>query len=193
MNGQKTLFWKDIWLYDQPLCVLFPDLFAMCQQLDIAVSQVKFDPQSLTFSRWLVDEWRVNWEKILLDVANVQLCEGADITTWKFGCHGNFTVKYVYNALTVNDTGLYHKKVWKGKIPAKIKIFLWMILNNAILTKDNMIKRNWQGDPSCYFCNQTETANHLLFQCSVAKAVWAIIAISLGVNNDPRSLEQCWV
>jgi len=30
-NGQKTLFWKDIWLYDQPLYLLFPDLFAMCQ------------------------------------------------------------------------------------------------------------------------------------------------------------------
>jgi hypothetical protein len=66
-------------------------------------------------------------------------------------------------------------------------------MNNAILTKDNMIKQNWQGDPSCYFCDQAETVNHLLFQCSVAKAVWAIIAVSLGANNVPRCLEQAWV
>ena len=32
-----------------------------------------------------------------------------------------------------------------------------------------------------------------LFQCSVAKAVWAIIALSLGANNIPKSLEQAWV
>lgn len=109
---------------------------------------------------------------------------------WKFGCNGRFSVKSVYNALTMNDTGPYHIKIWKGKIRAKIKIFLWMTLNNAILTKDNMIKRKWQGDPSCYFCYQPESANHLLFQCSVAKAVWAIVAISLGASNIPRSLDQ---
>lgn len=56
-----------------------------------------------------------------------------------------------------------------------------------------MIKRKWQGDPLCYFCNQPESANHLLFQCCVAKAVWAIVAISLGANNVPRSLDQCWI
>uniref|UniRef100_K3XUC1 Reverse transcriptase zinc-binding domain-containing protein n=1 Tax=Setaria italica TaxID=4555 RepID=K3XUC1_SETIT len=31
----------------------------------------------------------------------------------------------------------------------------------AILTKDNMLKRKWQGDPSCNFCDQEETADHL--------------------------------
>jgi len=29
-NGKKTLFWKDKWLYEKSLEVLFPDLFAMC-------------------------------------------------------------------------------------------------------------------------------------------------------------------
>lgn len=91
----------------------------------------------------------------------------------------------MYNALTTNESGPYHKKVWKSKTPEKIKIFLWFILNNAILTKDNMIKRKWPGDPMCYFCQQDETATHLLFQCSVAKAVWAIIAVCLGANNIP--------
>ena len=154
----------------------------MCQQSDLTVFQVKTDIQSVTFCRWLVDIWKENWEKIVHDLVNVHMCDGVDFVKWKFGCNGRFSVKTVYNALTMNDTGPYHIKIWKGKIPAKIKIFLWMTLNNAILTKDNMIKRKWQGDQSCYFCNQTESANHLLFQCSVAKAVWAIVAISLGAR-----------
>lgn len=44
----------------------------------------------------------------------------------------------------VNDAGPSFKIIWKGKVPAKIKVFIWLVENNAILTnKDNMIKRKW--------------------------------------------------
>jgi hypothetical protein len=57
---------------------------------------------------------------------------------------------------------------------------MWLMENGAILTKDNMIKRNWKGNPECYFCDQHETINHLFFGCSVAKVIWACIAKCLG-------------
>jgi len=60
----------------------------------------------------------------MFDTANTPLKFVADVVIWKFGGKGHFTVKSVYNALTSNDNGLYEKKIWKGKIPAKIKIFL---------------------------------------------------------------------
>jgi hypothetical protein len=44
------------------------------------------------------------------------------------------------------DTGGSNKKIWKVKIPLKIKIFMWLMNQNTILTKDNLLKRNWQGD-----------------------------------------------
>lgn len=65
-------------------------------------------------------------------------------------------------------------------------------MNNAILTKDNMIKRKWKGDPACYFCSHVESVDHLLFQCNVSKAVWAITAKCIGATNIPRSFSQCW-
>jgi hypothetical protein len=86
----------------------------------------------------------------------------------------------------------YHQNIWKGNIPTKIKMFLWLILNNAILTKDNMIKRNWVGDPPCYFCDKEETITHLLFQCSIAKAVWTIVAHSIGATDIPNYFDNCW-
>jgi hypothetical protein len=43
---------------------------------------------------------------------------------------------------------------------------MWMMEKNAILTKDNMLKRNRNGD-SCYFYDQNETMLHLLLNCSV--------------------------
>lgn len=58
----------------------------------------------------------------------------------------------MYNGLTRNESGLYHKRIWKGKIQLKIKIFMWLLTNDAILTKDNLVKRKWIGDSSCMFC-----------------------------------------
>lgn len=82
---------------------------------------------------------------------------------WGFEKTGKFSVKSLYNAMTQNDAGPSHKHIWKGKVPQKIKIFMWLLTNNAVLTKDNMLKRKWIGNPCCMFCSQTETADHLFF------------------------------
>jgi len=69
---------------------------------------------------------------------------------------------------------------------------MWLLTNNAILTKDNLIKRKWKGEPECYFCRNPENIPHLFFQCSVARTVWAIIAKCFGANTIPKNLNQCW-
>jgi len=95
-NGRGTLFWKDSWLYEKPLHLLYPDLFKLREQPDISVYDVKNNPQLVTFTRWLVDSWRLDWERICADVGEVTLNPGEDVTTWKFGPKGRFTVKPVY-------------------------------------------------------------------------------------------------
>jgi hypothetical protein len=77
----------------------------------------------------------------------------------------------------------------KGKIPAKIKNFLCLMTNEAILTKENLRKRKWQGDPSCVFCSCVETTSHLFFQCPVAKVIWSIVAKCFGATNIPKDLQ----
>lgn len=51
-----------------------------------------------------------------------------------------FSVKSIYNALTSNEAGSYYKQIWK-EIAAKIKIFMWLVSNVAILTKENLQRR----------------------------------------------------
>ena len=70
---------------------------------------------------------------------------------------------------------------------------MWLIYNNAILTKDNLIKRKWVGDERCSFCCEPETISHLLFECTMAKYVWSLVAVALGACCRPTSLEQFWV
>lgn len=83
--------------------------------------------------------------------------------------------------------------IWRAKIPLKIKIFIWLIQQNAILTKDNLIRRNWKGNKFCAFCNEEETISHLFFECVVVKYVWSIIALTIGANCRPELAEQYMV
>jgi hypothetical protein len=41
---------------------------------------------------------------------------------------------------------------------------MWFVAQDAILTKDNMLRRKWQGDPGCYLCGVSEDRDHL-FSC----------------------------
>jgi hypothetical protein len=64
---------------------------------------------------------------------------------WKWSPSKKFTVKSVYAQLTKNDADHSFKRIWKSKIPEKIKCFMWLVEQDAILTKDNLIRRKWQG------------------------------------------------
>jgi pullulanase/glycogen debranching enzyme len=68
-----------------------------------------------------------------------------------------FTVKSVYAQLTKSDAGPSFKRVWKSKFPEKNKSFMWLVEQDAMLAKDNLIKRNWQGGPKCYMCGDNES------------------------------------
>jgi hypothetical protein len=113
-----------------------------------------------------------------------------DIIKWKWGGRGHFTSKSVYDHLTKDDCGANFQHIWKSKIPLEIKIFTWQLENNAIPTKDNMVKRKWDGNPSCMFCEQLETLNHLFFQCSTTKVVWGIVAFCFNSNTIPIGIQH---
>jgi hypothetical protein len=77
-------------------------------------------------------------------------------------------------------------------MPLKIKIFMWLVQLNAILTRDNLLKKKWQGHKRCGFCNDDESVLHLFFECSLAKYVWSLIAMVIGADCRPNNLEQFW-
>ena len=66
---------------------------------------------------------------------------------------------------------------------------MWLISHNVILTKDNLLKRKWQGDPKCRFCPENETITHMFFECSMAKFVWSLVAMVVGSNCKPCSFD----
>jgi hypothetical protein len=122
-DGKSTLVWKGTCLYRDPLCTLFPDLFKICGQKDISVFQLVSGLIPISFCRWLTSELRVEWDNIMKDILETQLVSEHDSVSWKLEARGNFSVKSTYNALTCFEGGSSFKNIWKGKIPAKIKLF----------------------------------------------------------------------
>lgn len=148
---------------------------------------------NLRFRRWLPAIIHEQWEVMRRTVLNQHCTDETDKISWKWTKNNKFSVKSTYEHLTKEDVGDPHSKIWKAKAPYKVKIFLWLLERGATLTKDNMIKRNWVGDPTCRFCSNVETTDHLFFQCPTAKVVWAGVAQCIGATNIPLNIKQYWL
>jgi hypothetical protein len=90
-------------------------------------------------------------------------------------------------------SGYAYRRVWRAKIPEKIKIFMWLLEQRVVLTKENMFKRNCHGNPDCYFCGALESNDHLFFSCPIAKVVWGVIACCFQQRTRPANYDQYWV
>jgi len=47
----------------------------------------------------------------------------------------------MYAAL-INNGVRVSQDIWQNKLPMKIKIFLWYLKKDVVLTKDNLVRRN---------------------------------------------------
>jgi hypothetical protein len=90
-------------------------------------------------------------------------------------------VHSLYLALINNRVIQINTKVWKMKIPLKIKIFMWYIQKGVVLTKDNLAKRNWNNSKLCSFCMNNEFIQHLFFKCYYARFLRGLAQITFGI------------
>jgi hypothetical protein len=81
----------------------------------------------------------------------------------------------------------YNNKLWKLKIPLRIKVFGWYLRKGVILTKNNLAKRNWHGSRKYVFCHQDETIKYLFFQCRFARSIWSVVQVALTLY-PPQSV-----
>jgi len=100
----------------------------------------------------------------LLDVVVSLLWAGGDST-------GQLTVKNIYTTLlSTQDFPIWSGwkfKLWKWNIQLKLKLFLWMAVENKILSWEFLQKKGWQGPDFCPLCkNDVEDIDHLFLQCS---------------------------
>lgn len=63
-------------------------------------------------------------------------------------------------ALKMQQVNFPHKRIWKFKVPMKIKIFVWLFTKNKIPTKENSYKRGWRkGEKNVNFVIKRKMCN----------------------------------
>lgn len=110
-----------------------------------------------------------------------------DTYSWEFTKTGHYTVKSAYwvqmNVLAVDNTtrevlqpsfdGIY-QQIWSTEISPKVKHFMWRSLSKSLPVAENMAHRHITKDRRCSRCGaDSESTNHLLFQCPYARRLWA--------------------
>jgi hypothetical protein len=129
-------------------------------------------PLNVSFCRFLSASNLQLWNDLVRRIMHVQLNDKRDTFIWNLHQNGTYTVHSMYLTLINNRMTNINKQLWRIKIPLKIKIFMWYINKEVVLTKDNLAKRNWDGNKQCRFCQHDKTIQHLCFYCYYARFIW---------------------
>lgn len=177
-NGFQTHFWLDRWCSPCALYCIYPNLFAIATDPSITVHRAFTNSTlSIQFSRQLtgilVSEW-LDLTNLLSSITLNSSHLPSDLVKWRWTPSGNYTVHSLYLWLTYGGYPNQQFEItWQSKVPLKIKIFIWLLRQDKVLTKSNLANRGWIGDLYCPFCGLTETADHLFVTCSFATAIWS--------------------
>jgi hypothetical protein len=147
----------------------------------------KLLPQDLNL---LVDLDLQPW-KATVGNMKIHISEEMDILRWGYTPSGTFTIKESYH-LQEN----FHKQpkehiwhiIWKTKLWPKVSTFLWLLVQNHILTWDNLKKRGFIGPSIFYLCQQQEeTMEHIFNQCPNNNMIWDQAALIMRQTKRDRT------
>ncbi|KAJ1687022.1 hypothetical protein LUZ63_018412 [Rhynchospora breviuscula] len=140
-----------------------------CSLAEVVSSQ----GSNLSFNRSLQGVLLQEFQALHILIANTQILHSDDQLVWRWDSKGVFSTHSAYNFLTFRGTLITKANmIWKLKVPYKIRIFIWLMSHNRILTKTNLLKKGWHGDSSCVFCGAEKTNDHIFLLCPFAKSIW---------------------
>lgn len=116
---------------------------------------------------------REEWNQVFYTLSTFSFTHKFDKLSWRWNSKGQFSVRLAYAFLNYSGRLVEHPfLVWHLPLPPKIKIFLWLVFRNRILTKVNLSRKGWGGTTTCMFCDQHETTNHLFLRCRMVTQIW---------------------
>ena len=126
-------------------------------------------------------DWNIIVSSFSLTELNLQ--DSPDVFKRSLHSMGQFSVKSMYATLVNNDVRIL-QEIWRAKMPMKIKIFMCYLKRDVILTKDNLVRRNW-NEKNCSSYHINESIQHLFFECAYASFLWRGVHLLFGI---PRSI-----
>ena len=191
-NGNKVRFWEDAWAGENPLQVMFPSLFRLSSLKSHPISD--FHNQSgpsfegvtswnLHFSRNLLDREIDQLIQLIQILETKRVCSTVvDRREWKGDFSGVFSCKSAFvwmrndNALPLNFPT---KTIWKTSVPAKVKVFIWLLVLGKVNVHTTMQKRrpyHYLSPGWCVLCKkENKSIDHLFLHCQFSFRLWCKI------------------
>jgi hypothetical protein len=196
-NGKRVRFWEDNWLGHSSLAVQFWDLYIVVNGKTGNVADL-WDGHNLkcTFRRTVDSRLGRVWLEIVQIASTFVFSEEEDALIWKFNSNEIYSSQSLYRIINFRGvTPVHSPSIWTLRIPPRVQFFLWLLTKNKNLTRDNLAKRQKVEDKTCLFCEETETSQHLFFNCAVAKEMWRRISVVLHreVGGSFESIGACWL
>jgi ribonuclease HI len=135
----------------------------------------------------LIDEWN-NYVKGLVG-SGFELNNEKDVLLWSWDTKGDqVTTKQAYEAqleeAVLVEPVFWYSELWNWLLPLKIKLFMWLLFEQKILTWENLYKRGILGPSRCVLCGtQEENLKHLFVDCIFTKNIWATILLELKIDS----------
>ncbi|GKV47795.1 hypothetical protein SLEP1_g54657 [Rubroshorea leprosula] len=146
--GDSINFWKDYWTYSSPLCNF----------ITAQVNEILSIPLSST--------------------ASVK-----DKIVWKYSDDGFFSIKSAFHQILQQKAPIPLQDqswlwVWKLRCSERVRMFLWLLLCNRVLTNAVRFERHLASSLICPRCGgDPETPLHLLRDCPFATQVWTLLGL----------------
>ncbi|CAN1797782.1 Putative ribonuclease H protein At1g65750 [Linum perenne] len=104
---------------------------------------------------------------------------GEDQWVWGGETNGHFSIRSAYKLIYTQANSVAHdrwKLCWKWKGPNRIRHFLWLTIQEKLLTNSERVKRHMTSNADCEHCHhQAEIVIHVLRDCTFATEVWRLI------------------
>ena len=104
---------------------------------------------------------------------------------------GKFTISLAWEALRDKRASLGSRKlIWDHRVPCKISIFMWKMLNKYLPFPEVLNKFGFQLPLKSQFCQIEETQNCSLSDCPFAMTVWDLYSrvLQLRVSSSSSML-----
>ncbi|PNT76018.1 hypothetical protein BRADI_1g43072v3 [Brachypodium distachyon] len=65
--------------------------------------------------------------------------------------------------------------LWKVKVPSKIRVFLWRLVQQSLPTGDMLAHRHMAENSRCAIYGEGDSWRHSLLSCTMARCVWSLV------------------